>query len=156
MRRLGTLVRSRLQLHMAHELARALQQAGRTRQRCAVKEAHVDVRREHIDVTEGRIAQACNRTAVMQRLTHFVPASSHRLKPLARDVSQFTPMLPHPRIDDRIALLRTVKPKQLRLHRRTIFAFDFMLPGPRIAGLRKKRISAMTLREHPSGAEARR
>jgi hypothetical protein len=51
---------------MAHELPGAMQQAGRIRQRCAVKEAHVHVRSEYIEVAEGRIAQTCNRTAVMQ------------------------------------------------------------------------------------------
>src|SRR5437588_10169503 len=75
---------------MAHELAVALQQAGRIRQRCAVKEPHVDVGSEYIDVAEGRIAQTCNRTAVMQYLPDFVPAFSHHLKPLMRDGSQFT------------------------------------------------------------------
>src|SRR5882762_95835 len=38
---------------MAHELAGALQQAARIRQRCAVKEPHVYVRSEYIDVAEG-------------------------------------------------------------------------------------------------------
>src|SRR4029077_4858270 len=52
---------SRSQLHMAHELAGALQQAGRIRQRCAVKEPHIYVRSEYIDVTEGRISQTRNR-----------------------------------------------------------------------------------------------
>ena len=41
---------------MAHELAGALQQAGRIRQRGAVKEPHVYVRSEYIDVAEGRIS----------------------------------------------------------------------------------------------------
>jgi hypothetical protein len=84
---------------MAHELAGALQQAGRIRQRCAVKEPHVYVRSEYIDAGEGRIAQTCNRTAVMQDLSDFVPAFSHQLKPLMRDGAQFTSMLFHPRID---------------------------------------------------------
>src|ERR1700743_3381372 len=61
------------QLHMTHELAGALQQAGRIRQRCAVKETHVDVRSEYINVAERRISQTCNRTAVMQELSNFVP-----------------------------------------------------------------------------------
>src|ERR1700694_1574288 len=89
---------------MAHELAGGLQQADRIRQRCAVKEPHVYVRRENIDVAEGRISQTCNRTAVMQKLPDFVPAFSHHLKPLTRDGSQSTCMLFHPRIDGRIPL----------------------------------------------------
>src|ERR1039458_6845557 len=84
---------------MAHELAGALQQAGRIRQRCAVKEPHVYVRSEYIDVAEGHISQTGNRAAVMEKLPHFVPAFSHLLKPLMRDGSQFTWMLFHPSID---------------------------------------------------------
>src|SRR6266404_718676 len=45
---------------MAHELDGALQQAGRIRQRCAMKEPNVYVRSEYIDVAEGRISQTCN------------------------------------------------------------------------------------------------
>src|SRR6266576_2255547 len=75
---------------MAHELAGALQQAGRIGQRCAVKEPHVYVRSEDIDVAEGRISQTGNRTAVMQELPDFVPAFSHHAKPVMRDGSQFT------------------------------------------------------------------
>src|SRR6266851_5185910 len=102
---------------MAHELASALQQAGRIR-RCAVKEPHVDVRGEYIDIAEGRISQTCNRTAVMQKLTDFVPALSHHLKPPTRDGSQFTGMLFHPRIDGGIPLDSSVESQQFRrLHR---------------------------------------
>src|SRR6266699_6389471 len=99
---------------MAHELAGALQQAGRIRQRCAMKEPHVYVRSEYIDVAEGRISQTCNRTAVMQELPDFVPAISHHLKPLMRDGSQFTCMLFHPRIDGEIQLDSAVQSKQFR------------------------------------------
>src|ERR1700738_5157700 len=84
---------------MAHELAGALQQAGRSGQRCAVKETHVNVRSEDIDVAEGRISQTGNRTAVMQELPDFAPAFSHHAKPVMRDGSQFTCMLSHPSID---------------------------------------------------------
>src|SRR3954468_11749447 len=45
---------SRPQLYMAHELAGALQQVGRIRQRCALKKAYVYMRFEDIDVPEGR------------------------------------------------------------------------------------------------------
>src|SRR6266849_4338741 len=108
---------------MAHELAGALQQAGRIRQRCAVKEPHVYVRSEYIDVAEGRISETCNRIAVMQELPDFVPAFSHHLKPLMRDASQFTCMLVHPRIDGRIPLDSAVESQQFRSHRRSTFFF---------------------------------
>ena len=94
---------------MAHELARALQQVRRVAQRGAVKEPHVHMRSENIDVPEGRVSQTCDRTAVMQELPNFVPALSHKLKPLMRDSAQFTPMLLHPRIDPGIPLDRPVE-----------------------------------------------
>jgi hypothetical protein len=102
--RRGVCGRSRSQLHVAHELAGALQQVSGVRQGCAVKEPHVYVRIEYIDVAEGRISQTCNRAAVMQKLADFVPAFSHHLKPLMRDGSQFARMLFHPRIDGGIPL----------------------------------------------------
>src|SRR5437870_8151419 len=109
---------------MAHELAGALQQAGRIRQRCDVKEPHVYVRSEYIDVAEGRISQTCNRAAVMQKLPNFVPAFSHHLKPLMREGSQFTCMLFHPRINGGIPLDSAVESQQFRSHRRPLSAFE--------------------------------
>jgi hypothetical protein len=91
--------RSGSELHMAHGLARALQQVCGIRERCAVKEPDVYVRSEYIDVAEGRISQTRNRTAVMQELADFVSTFPHHLKPLARDFSQFACMLFHPRVD---------------------------------------------------------
>ena len=85
---------------MAHELAGALQQTGRIRQRCVVKEPYVHVRTEHIALAEGR-----------------VPAFSHHRKPLMRDGSQFTGMLFHPRIDGGIPLDSAVESQQFRSHR---------------------------------------
>src|SRR5438128_4948315 len=105
---------------MAHELAGALQQAGRIGQRCAVKEPHVYVRSEYIDVAERHISQTCHRTAVLQKFPDFVPAFSHHLKPLMRDSSQFTCMLFHPRIDGGIPLDRAVESQQFRSHRHGI------------------------------------
>src|ERR1700688_3995315 len=109
---------------MAHELAVALQQAGRIRQRRAVKEPHVYVRTEYIDVAEGCIPQTCNRTAVMQKLPDFVPAFSHRLEPLTRDGSQFTCMLFHPRIDGGVPHDSAVESQQFRSHRGSTFCFE--------------------------------
>src|ERR1700687_5732810 len=108
---------------MAHELAGALQQVSRIRQRCAVKETHVYVRMEYIDVAEGRLSQRCNRAGVVQKLPDFVPAFSHHLKPLKRDSSQFTRMLFHPLIDGGIPLDSAVESQQFRSHRRSTFFF---------------------------------
>src|SRR5689334_2240148 len=104
---------------MAHELAGALQQAGRIRQRCAVKEPHVDVRSEYIDVAEGRISQTCNRTAIMQEFADFVPALSHHIKPTMRDGAQFALMVFDPRFDGGIPHDSAVESKQFRSHRRS-------------------------------------
>src|SRR5258707_8474506 len=106
---------------MAHELAGTLQQAGRIRERCAVKDPHVYVRSEYIDVAEGRISQTCNRTAVMQKLPDFVPAFSHNLKPLMRDGSQSTCMLFHPRIDGWIPLDGAVDSQQFGFLRHAVW-----------------------------------
>ena len=78
-----------------------------------MKEPHVDVRGEYIDIAEGRISQTCNRTAVMQKLPDFVPALSHHLKPLLRDGSQFT-MFFHPRINGGIPFDSTIESQQFR------------------------------------------
>ena len=45
----------------------------------------------------------------MQEFADFVPASSHYVKPLLRDVSKFTAMHLHPRIDGRIVFDSTVE-----------------------------------------------
>ena len=116
----GVCGRARSQLDMAHELAGALQQAGRIRQRCTVKEPHVDVRGEDIHVAEGRISQTCNWTAVMQKFPDFVPAPAHHLEPVMRDGSQFTNMLFHPRVDGGIPLDNAIESQQFRSHRRPI------------------------------------
>src|ERR1700688_359462 len=114
---------------MAHELASTLQQVSRIRQRRAMKEPHVYVRMEYIDVPEGRISQTCNRAAVMQELPDFVPALSHHLKPLMRDGSQFTCMLFHPGIDGGIPLESAVESQQFRSHRRSPFCFRGQFRG---------------------------
>src|SRR5580693_3342146 len=92
---------------MAHEPTGALQQSGRVRQRCAIEESNVYVLGEHIDVAEGRVSQTCDRTAVMQELTNFVPAFSHYPKPLVLDGS--------------------VEPQQLRSHRSIFISRDLWL-----------------------------
>ncbi len=120
--------RSRSQLHMAHEPAAALQQAGRIRQRCPVKEPHVYVRSEYIHIGERRVSQTRNRMAVMQNLPDFVPAFPHRLKPLMRDRPQFTCMFFHPRIDGQVPLDSSVESQQFRAHPRSSFCFRDVWP----------------------------
>src|SRR6476646_5719093 len=119
----GVCSSSRSQLHVAHEPAGTLQQARRIRQRCAVKEPHVYVRSEYIDVGEGRIAQTCHRAAVMQNRQNLVAAFSHHLKPPMRDGAQFTCMLFHPHLDGGIPPDSAVESQQFRPHRRPTFCF---------------------------------
>src|SRR5208337_2502190 len=119
----GVCGRSWSQLHMTHEPAGALQQAGRIRQRRAVKKPNVYVGVEYIDVTEGRVSQTGNRTAVMQKLADFVPACSHHRKPLTRDGSQFTCVLFQPSIDGRIPLDSAGESQQFGAHHRSTFGF---------------------------------
>src|ERR1700720_4096832 len=109
---------------MAHELAGALQQVSRVRQRCAVKKTNVYVRGEYIHIAEGCISQTCYRAAVVQKLPDFVPALSHHFKPLMRDGSQFTCMLFQPRIDGGIPLDSAVESQQFRSHRHFTFLKD--------------------------------
>src|ERR1700680_4090901 len=131
---------------MAHELAGALQQVSQIRQRCAVKEPHVYVRMEYIDVAEGHISQTYNRIAVMQKLPDFVPALSHHLEPLMRDGSQFTCMLFHPRIDGGIPLDSAVESQQVRSHRRLPFCF-FLEVSPEGRRFREDKTTSRSLSE---------
>src|ERR1051326_7763234 len=101
---------------MAHRLAVALQQPRRIGQRCAMKKAHIDVRREYIDVAERRISQTRNRTAVMQKLQDFVSAMSHHFEPTMRDGAQFAWMPFHPGVDCRIPPHSAVESQEVRLH----------------------------------------
>lgn len=105
--------RSRFQLDMTHEFATALQQAGWIGERCAAKESHINRRSEDIDVGERSVAQACNRTAVMQDFADFVAAFAHRFKPVVRDGSQFTLMLFHPGVDRGIAFEDAIQAQDL-------------------------------------------
>src|SRR5262245_20174046 len=114
---------------MTHEPAGALQQPRRIRQRRAVKEPHVYVRGEYIDVAKGRISQTCDRTAVMQKLPDFVAAHSHHLEPTMRDDSQFTGVLLHPRIDSGIPLDGAVEPQEFGFHRRSTFCSRYEKRG---------------------------
>jgi len=136
--RCGICVCFRSQLHVAHELAGSFQQASRVRQRCAVKEPHVDVRSEYIDVAERRIAYACNRTYVMQELADFIAAFAHRLKPHLSDGAQFSSMLPHPGIDGGIAFDSTAKSQQLCSHLSFVFAFGSIVSGTQLVEERRR------------------
>src|ERR1043166_500070 len=81
--------------------------------RCTMKEAHVYVRGENIDVAEGSVSQAGDRAAIVQKLADFVAAFSHHVKPLARDGPQFAGMTSHPGINGGIALDSAVESQQV-------------------------------------------
>ena len=54
------------ELHMPHELAGTFQQALRIGNLGAAKEPDIDVSFEGIDISEGRITNACGRMAIVQ------------------------------------------------------------------------------------------
>jgi hypothetical protein len=112
---------------MAQAFAGASQQAGRIRQRCAVKEPHDYVRSEYIDVAERRISQTCNRTAIVQNLPDFVPTLSHHLKPLMRDGSQSICLLFASTHRWQDLAGPAVESQQFRSHRRSAFFQDLWL-----------------------------
>src|SRR3954451_7321084 len=89
---------------MAHKLSGSLQQMSRIGQRCPTEETNIHVRREYVDVAEGRISQACNGATVMENLPDFIAASSHHFEPILGDGSQFTFTLIHPLLDSWISL----------------------------------------------------
>jgi len=105
---------------MAHELACSLQQMGGIWQRCALKETHVYVRREYVDVAKGRIAKTRHRTAVVHKFTDFVAALAHLLKPSMREVAQFACVCFHPCIDGGIVHESAVESQQICFHDRAI------------------------------------
>src|SRR5262249_10667730 len=102
---------------MAHVFASALEQADGIEQRRAVEEADVYVRREYVDVAEGRVAQAGNRTAVVHKLADFVAAVSHHVEPVASNGSEFTRLPFQPGVDGGVALHGAVESGQIRFHR---------------------------------------
>ncbi len=81
-----------------------------------MKESHVDVRVEYIDIAEGRISQTANRPAAMQKLPDFVPSLSHHLKPPLRDGSQFTRMLFHQHVNGGIPFDSAIESPPNRSH----------------------------------------
>jgi len=100
---------------MAHRLATALHQASRIRQFCTVEEPYVYVRGKCIDVAEGGIFYARDRTAIMHELSDVRSALSHHIEPLTRDGSQFTRLRFQPHLDRRIAL-DAARESQYALH----------------------------------------
>src|ERR1051326_7845052 len=69
----------------------------------------------------------------MQKLADFIPASSHHLKPLTRDFSQFPRMLFHPLIDGGIPLDSAVESQQVRSHGGPTFfeIYGYVTPYPK-------------------------
>jgi len=100
----------RPELHVAHELASALQQPTRIRNLRAAKEAYIDVIPEGVDIGECRITDTRVRMAIVQQLSNIVSAIAHDLKPALRNRPQFTGVLTHPDFDSGISLHRAGEP----------------------------------------------
>src|SRR5262245_2864582 len=101
---------------MAHQLARAFQQAIWIGNLSAAKEPDVDVRFEGIDVGERRVRHTCRRMAVVQYLANIVAAVAHDTKPTLRDRPQFSGMRTDPGVNRRIALERAREAEELAHH----------------------------------------
>jgi hypothetical protein len=98
---------------MAHELARAFQQAKGIGYHRAAKEPDIDVSFECIDIGECRVSDTRGRMAIVQQLSNIVSTVAHNLKPALRDRPQFAGMLMHPNVDRWISPDRTWEPKKL-------------------------------------------
>ena len=98
---------------MAHELARAFQQAPGIGNLGATKESDIDVSPEGIDIGKCRIAYSRGRMAIMQQLQNIVAAVTHDIEPAPCDRRQFTRMVAHPDLDGWIPPDRTVEPQKL-------------------------------------------
>lgn len=72
---------ARAQLHMTHALARAFEQAGRIGKHRAEIKANVRMGFERVDVSERRIPDARNGTAVVQQLANVGAAAAASLRP---------------------------------------------------------------------------
>ena len=104
----------RLQFHVTHVLAGALQEMSGIGQGRALKESDVDVRGEDVNVAKRNISQTCDRTAVMHEFADLVAAAAHDFEPSMSDGSQFTGMVFHPGIDGGIVLEGAVEFEQFR------------------------------------------
>ena len=87
------------ELHVAHKLSSAFQQAIRIGNLGTTKEPDIDVGSEGINVGKCRIPYTCGRLAIMHQLSNIVSADTHDVEPLPRDRPQFTRMLVHPDVD---------------------------------------------------------
>jgi hypothetical protein len=107
------------QLNVTHKFSGALQKMRWVRQSCALKETHVHVRREYVDVAERDTTPARDGTSVVDKFPDFIAALSHHFEPLARDGSQLPRVPFHPRVDGGVPLDSSVEPQQFGLHRRS-------------------------------------
>src|SRR5262245_48240461 len=69
------------QLHMAHALARAFEQAGGIREHCAIEEADIRMSLECVDIAKRRVLHTNDRASVVQELADIGTAATHALKP---------------------------------------------------------------------------
>lgn len=104
---------ARSELHVTHVFPRPFEQSRGIRKLRAQEEAHVDVRRERIDVTERRVAHARGGMAIVEQFAYVVAAFAHALVPGARNQTELACAALEPCIDRGVSLDRTRKPQQL-------------------------------------------
>src|SRR5262249_38839921 len=72
-----------------------------------MKEAHVNVASEDIDVAEGGVLHTGDGAAIVHELPDVVPARPHPRKPRTRKTTQLLRLRAQPNVDGGIALYRT-------------------------------------------------
>ena len=111
--RCGVDLATRMQFHVPHAFARALQQARGVVERCTVEEADVDMGCVRVDISEGSVRHACGWLVVMHHFAHIITTAAHYVEPVPRDSAEFIRLLVQPGSDYRIAPGRPGEPKDL-------------------------------------------
>ena len=100
------------QLHMAHALARALENSSGIVEPGAEKKPDVNVRREGIDVAETSIADAGCGMAVVQEFADVVAEVPHEVEPGPRQAAELERRCLEPAVDGRVVFYGVFKPQQ--------------------------------------------
>ncbi len=101
------------ELHMAHRLSRAHQEALRIGQLSPSEKSDVHVSLEGIDVRKGRLPNARRWSAVVDQLPDVISATADHGEPLLREGAQFPGVRVHPSANGGVSLCRGRKSEEL-------------------------------------------
>lgn len=101
---------------MTHVLSGALQEARWIRQGGTLKEPHIHMRGEDIDIGERSITKTCDWASIVHQFTNLVSAASHHPEPGTGDIPELAGMLFQPCINGGIVFDSTVQAKKSWLH----------------------------------------